>query len=146
MNMTKVKMTMFAVVALALAMAMPAFAQDTTQPSTQATPSTGQQQPSQSGSQPMQQPEMSAPAPTQPEPGTGSAVSGTNPQPSQDSQTLSGIISADGKTFNSNGTTYTISNPNSVKAYANQPITVGYEMGSNNSIRITKVMLTKPQQ
>ena len=64
----------------------------------------------------------------------------------QHGQTLSGTISADGKTFNSNGTTYTISNPNSVKAYANQPITVGYEMDNNNSIRITKVMLTKPQQ
>jgi hypothetical protein len=59
---------------------------------------------------------------------------------------LTGTISADGKTFNSNGTTYSISNPNSVKAYANQPITVGYEMDSNNSIRITKVMLSKPQQ
>ena len=79
-------------------------------------------------------------------PDPGAAVSGTNPQTSDGSQTLSGTISADGKTFNSNGTTYTISNPNSVKAYANQPITVGYEMGNNNSIRITKVMLTKPQQ
>ena len=64
----------------------------------------------------------------------------------QQGQTLTGTISADGKTFNSNGTTYSISNPNSVKAYANQPITVGYEMDSNNSIRITKVMLSKPQQ
>ena len=141
MTMTKVKMTMLAVVALALAIALPAFAQDTTQPSTPANPSTGQQT-NQSGSQPMQQPEMSAP--TQPDP--GAAVSGTNPQTSDGSQTLSGTISADGKTFNSSGTTYTISNPNSVKAYANQPITVGYEMASNNSIRITKVMLTKPQQ
>jgi hypothetical protein len=141
--MTKIKMTMLAVVALALAIALPAFAQDTTQPSTPANPSTGQQT-DQSGSQPMQQPEMSAPAPTQTE--RGAAVSGTNPQTSDGSQTLSGTISADGKTFNSSGTTYTISNPNSVKAYANQPITVGYEMGSNNAIRITKVMLTKPQQ
>ena len=144
--MTKIKMIMLlAVVALALASALPALAQDTTQPSTQAYPSTGQQPPDQNGSQPMQQPEMNQ-APTQPNQGTGSAVSGTNAQTSQDSQTLSGTISADGKTLNSNGTTYTISNPNSVQAYANRPITVGYEMGSNNSIRITKVMLTKPQQ
>ena len=56
MTMTKIKMTMLAVVALALAIALPAFAQDTTQPSTPANPSTGQQT-DQSGSQPMQQPD-----------------------------------------------------------------------------------------
>jgi opacity protein-like surface antigen len=141
--MTKIKMMMLAVLALALAVALPAHAQDTSQPSTQAYPSTQQQSPDQNGSQPTQQPEMTQPAPAG-QPGN-SSVSGNNAQAQAD-QTLSGTISADGKTFNSNGTTYTVSNPNSVQAYANQPITVGYEMGSNNSIRITKVMLTKPQQ
>ena len=70
-------------------------------------------------------------------------MSGAN---SQAGQTMSGTISADGKSFAGNNTTYTISNPNSVKAYANQPISVEYEMDTNNSIRITKVFLTKPQQ
>jgi hypothetical protein len=144
--MTEIKMMMLAVLALALAMALPALAQDTTQPSTQANPSTGQQQPDQSGSQPMQQPEMSQPAPTQPNQGTGSAVSGTNPQAPQGAQILSGTISADGKTFNSNGNSYVISNPNSVKPFAGQPVSVGYETDANNSIHISKVMLSHPQQ
>ena len=59
---------------------------------------------------------------------------------------MSGTISADGKTFTSNNTTYNVSNPNSVKAYANQPISVEYEMDTNNSIRVTKVILAHPQQ
>ena len=144
--MTKIKMMTLAVLALALAIALPAIAQDTTQPATQANPSTGQQQPDQSGSQPMQQPEMSQPAPPQPDQGTGSAVSGTNPQASNGSQTLSGTISADGKTFNSNGNSYAISNPNSVKPFAGQAVSVEYETATNNSIHITKVMLGHPQQ
>jgi hypothetical protein len=59
---------------------------------------------------------------------------------------MTGTISADGKTFTSNGTSYTVSNPNSVKPYANQPVTVGYETDANNAIRITKLMMNKPQQ
>jgi hypothetical protein len=131
---------MLAVLALALAIALPAIAQDTTQPSTPANPSMGQP-PDQNSTQPMPQADNGQAVQSQSNQATGSSAS-TDSQ----GQTLTGTISADGKTFNSNGTTYNISNPNSVKAYANQPITVGYEMGDNNSIRITKVMLTKPQQ
>lgn len=138
--MNKIKM-MLAVLALALAIAMPAVAQDTAQPSTPANPSMGQP-PDQNSTQPMPQPDngQAVQSPSNQAAGSSAATD------SQLGQTLTGTISADGKTLDSNGTTYTISNPNSVKAYANQPITVGYEMGDNNSIRITKVMLTKPQQ
>jgi hypothetical protein len=120
---------------------MPAVAQDTAQPSTPANPSMGQP-PDQNSTQPMPQPDNGQAVQSQSNQTTGSSAS-SDPQ---QGQTLTGTISADGKTFNSNGTTYSISNPNSVKAYANQPIMVGYEMDSNNSIRITKVMLSKPQQ
>jgi hypothetical protein len=132
---------MLAVLALALAIAMPAVSQDTAQPSTPANPSMGQP-PDQNSTQPTPQPDTGQAVQSQSNQTAGSSAS-TDPQ---QGQTLTGTISADGKTFNSNGTTYSISNPNSVKAYANQPITVGYEMDSNNSIRITKVMLSKPQQ
>ncbi len=138
--MTKIKM-LLPVLALAVVIAMPAFAQDTTQPSTPANPSMGQP-PDQNSTQPMPQPANGQAMSPQSNQDAGSSAS----TDSQGGQTLTGTISANGKTLSSNGTTYTISNPNSVQAYANQPITVGYEMGSNNSIRITKVMLTKPQQ
>ena len=94
------------------------------------------QQPDQGGSQPMQQPEMSRRP-------NAAGVAGSRRKRYEPANVgwLADFIrnyQRDGKTFNSNGTTYTISNPNSVKAYANQPITVGYEMASNNSIRITR--------
>jgi hypothetical protein len=137
--------TMLAVLALAVAMAMPAFAQSTSsQPTDQSSPSMSQPQDQNSQqATPQASPDASQPAQPQSDQGAASAMSGGD---SQASQTMSGTISADGKTFNGNNTTYTISNPNSVKAYANQPISVGYEMDTNNSIRITKVFLTKPQQ
>jgi hypothetical protein len=138
--MTKIN-TIFAALAIALVIAMPAVAQTTTQPPPTANPSMGQS-PDQNSTQPMPQSDSGQAVQSQSNQSAGSGVS-TDPQ---QGQMLTGTISADGKTFNSNGTTYTITNPNSVKAYANQPITVGYEMDSNNSIRITKVMLTKPQQ
>ena len=134
-----------AILALAAAMAMPAFAQSTSsQPADQASPSMAQP-PDQNSQQatPQASPDASQPAQSQSDQAAGSAMSGAG---SQAGQTMSGTISADGKTFSSNNTTYNISNPNSVKAYANQPISVGYEMDANNSIRITKVYLTKPQQ
>jgi opacity protein-like surface antigen len=136
---------MLAVLTLAVAIAIPAVAQDTTQPSTQANPNMSQPT-DQSSTRPMQQPDSSQASQSQSNQAGNSAssASGTGTD-TQAGQTLTGTISADGKSFNSNGTTYTISNPNSVKPYANQPITVGYEMDNNNSIRITKVMLTKPQ-
>jgi opacity protein-like surface antigen len=131
---------MVAVLALALAIAMSAVAQDTAQPSTPATASTGQP-PDQNSAQPTPQP-GNGQSQSQPNQAMGSRAT----TDTQSGQTLTGIISSDGKTFNSSGTTYSISNPNSVKAYASRPITVGYEMDTNNSIRITKVMLSKPQQ
>lgn len=134
------KMTL-AVLAFALVLAMPALAQDTTQPSAPANPSMGQS-PDQNSTPAMPQTDNGQAVQSQ----SNQAATTAGSTGSQDGQTLTGTISADGKSFNSNGTTYTISNPNSVKAYANQPITVGYEMDSNNSIRITKVMLNKPQQ
>lgn len=143
---------MLAVLALALVIALPAVAQDatqqnqspdqnTSQPSTQANPSMAQP-PDQNSTQPAQQSGNSQGAQSSQSAGSNATSMGPD---SQVGQTMTGTISADGKTFNSNGTSYTISNPNSVKPYANQPITVGYDMDTNNSIRITKVMLTKPQ-
>lgn len=132
---------MLAVFALAAAIAMPAFAQSSSsQPMNQTNPAMTQS-PDQNSTQ--EQRGASQPAQTQSAQPAGSDANGMN---SQSGQTMSGTISTDGKQFSSNNTTYNISNPNSVKAYANQPITVGYEMDTNNSIRITKVMLTKPQQ
>ena len=132
---------MLAVLALAFAIAMPAFAQSTSsQPTDQANPS--MTQPPDQNSQPAP-PDASQPAQSQADQAAGSSMSGAN---AQTGQTMSGTISTDGKQFSSNNTTYNVSNPNSVKAYANQPISVEYEMDTNNSIRITKVFLTKPQQ
>src|ERR1700760_1541181 len=134
------KMTL-AILALAMAVAVPAIAQSTSsQPTNQANP-TMTQPPGQNS--PQASPDSSQPAQSQSGQAAGSAVNGMN---SQSGQTLSGTISSDGKTFASNDKTYNISNPNSVKAYANQPITVEYEVDTNNSIRVTKVFLTKPQQ
>ena len=129
--------SIFAILALALAMTMPALTQNTTQAPAQTNPNMGQS-PGQN-SQPMQQPNA-AQAPSTQVPTTSAGTS------SESAQKLSGTISADGKTFTSTGGTYNISNPNSVKAYANQPITVEYEMDSNNSIHITKLMLPNPQR
>ena len=74
------------------------------------------------------------------------AAAGANGMNSQPGQAMSGTISTDGKTFTSNNTTYTVSNPNSVKAYAGQPVSVEYEIDTNNSIRVTKVILAQPKQ
>ena len=138
--------TLTAIFALALAMAVPAIAQNSNQP-TQVSPNAGQQ-PDQNQTQPLTAPDATQPGQRQSDQSTNSAVSGSNAPAQASGQTLSGTISSDGKTFKSSGnnTAYTISNPNSVKAYANQPITVEYEMDANNSIHISKVMLSKPQQ
>ena len=136
--------TITVILALALGFALPALAQSTTtsQPPTQDNQSMGQQ-PDQSGGQTMQQPNANPPAQAQPNAAGGSSVSTATPDATQ---TLSGTISADGKTFNSNGNSYVISNPNSVKPFAGKPVTVKYEADTNNSIHITAVMLSHPQQ
>ncbi len=128
---------MFILLALALAVPTLLLAQSTTtQPPTQANP--GMAQPPDQNAQP----EASEPAPTQPDQAAGNSGNGVNSQ----AQTLSGTISADGKTLTCSNTTYNISNPASVKAYANQPVSVEYEMDTNNSIRITRIILQRPQQ
>ena len=134
------KISILAVLAIALAVPTLMLAQSTTtQPPAQANP--GVTQPPDQAAPPAQ-PEASEPAQPQSGQAAGSSVNGMN---SQD-QTLTGTISADGKTLTCSDRTYTISNPNSVKAFANQPVTVGYEMDTNNSIRVTKLMLKHPQQ
>jgi hypothetical protein len=136
--------TLTAILALALGLAVPALAQNTNQP-TQVNPNAGQQ-PDQNQTQPMTAPDVTQPGQTPSEQSPNSAVSGSNAPAQLSGQTLSGTISADGKTFNSNGTSHTISNPNSVKPFAGQPVTVEYEADTNNSMHITKVMMSKPQQ
>lgn len=135
------KISILAVLAIALAVPTLTLAQSSTTqpPATPANPS--MTQPPDQNSQ-SAQPEASEPTQSQSEQAAGSGANGMNSQ----NQTLSGTISADGKTLTCSDKTYTISNPNSVKAYANQPITVEYEMDANNSIRVTKIMLTRPQQ
>lgn len=133
------KISILAVLAIALTVPTVTLAQSgSTQPS-QANP--GMTQPPDQAAPPAQ-PEASAPAQTQSDQAAGAAANGMNSQ----NPALTGTISADGKTLTCSDRTYTISNPNSVRAYANQPITVEYEMDTNNSIRVTKIMLKQPQQ
>ena len=129
--------TFVAVLALALAFALPALAQNPNQP-TQVSPNAGQQ-PDQNSPQPMTAPDVTQPGQTQTQQGPGAAVSGSNAPSQTAGQTLSGTISSDGKT-------YSISNPNSVKPFAGQPVTVEYDMDNNNSIHVSKVILSHPQQ
>src|SRR5215471_18957502 len=144
------KISILALLAIALALPTVAFAQSTSsQPSDQASPTMTPppDQNSQSAQpQATQPPDQNGPAAqpqaTQPQmPSDQTSASGVNGTNTQSGQTMSGTISADGKTFTSNNMTYNVSNPNSVKAYANQPISVEYEMDTNNSIRVTKVIL-----
>lgn len=132
------KISILAVLAIALAVPAVTFAQTTTTPPTAANPN--MTQPSDANTQPAQ-PSTGQPAQSQSD-RAGSSANDVNSQ----NQTLTGTISADGKTLTCSDKTYTISNPNSVKAYANQPISVEYEMDTNDSIRITKIMLARQQQ
>jgi hypothetical protein len=126
-----------AILALALAFALPALAQSTAPPSP-TNPTMGQQ-PDQSTSQPTQPPNATQPPSNQ----AGATSSyGAN---TQTNQHLSGTISSNGKTFTSSNGTYNISNASDAKEFANQPVTVEYEMDGSNTIRITKVMLARPQ-
>ena len=145
------KISMLSLLAIALALPSLMFAQSsTTQQPGQPDPSTAQQSPPANPGM-AQPPDQNGQA-TQPEasePGqmqSNQAGTGADGMNSQSAQTLTGTISVDGKTLTSNGTTYNISNPNSVKAYANQPVSVEYEMDTNNSIRVTKLILQRPQQ
>ncbi len=137
--------TFLAILALALVFALPALAQNPNQ-ATQVSPNAGQQPDQNNTPQPLTAPDVTQPGQTQTQQGPASAVSGSNAPSQTGGQTLSGTISSDGKTFDSNGKTYTISNPNSVKPFAGQPVTVEYDMDTNNSIHVSKVILTHPQQ
>lgn len=149
------KISILALLAITLVVPTIALAQSTaSQPSDQASP-TMTPPPDQNSQtaqpQATQPPDQNSPAvqpqATQPQmPSDQTTATGVNGTNTQAGQTMSGTISADGKTFTSNNTTYNVSNPNSVKAYANQPISVEYEMDTNNSIRVTKVILAHPQQ
>lgn len=149
------KISILALLAITLVVPTIALAQSTaSQPSDQASPTMtpSPDQNSQTAQpQATQPPDQNSPAAqpqaTQPQmPSDQTTATGVNGTNTQAGQTMSGTISADGKTFTSNNTTYNVSNPNSVKAYANQPISVEYEMDTNNSIRVTKVILAHPQQ
>ena len=148
------KFSILALLTIALALPTVALAQSTTsQPPEQTSPTmtpppdqnsqTAQPQATQPPDQNSQPAQPQATPQMQSDQSAGTAVNGTSPEAAQ---TMSGTISSDGKTFTSNNTTYNVSNPNSVKAYANQPISVEYEMDTNNSIRVTKVILAHPQQ
>jgi hypothetical protein len=137
--MTKISILALLVVALAVPSLM--LTQNTT--TQQPNPANPSMTPPPDQNSQSAQPDTSQPAQTQSDQAAGTGVNGMN---SKSAQMMSGTLSADGKTFTSNNTTYTISNPASVKAYANQPISIEYEMDTNNSIRVTKVILTQPKQ
>ena len=141
---------------LVLAFAVPslAVAQSTATPAP-AQPDPGMSQQQGQSTQPAQadptQPTQAQPEATQPTPAPmpsdqANGSTATSAATEEQGQTMSGTISADGKTFTSNNTTYKVSNPNSVRPFANQTVTVGYEMDTNNSIHISKVMLKQPSQ
>jgi hypothetical protein len=136
--------TFVAILALALAFAVPALAQNSNQP-TQVSPNAGQQPDQNNSPQPLTAPDVTQPGQTRADQPAGSAVSGSNAPAQTAGQTLSGTISSDGKTFDSNGQTYKVSNPNSVKPFAGQPVTVEYDMDANNAIHVSKVMMSNPQ-
>jgi hypothetical protein len=135
--MTKISILTLLLIALAVPSVM--LAQSTTTQSPQANPSMAQP-PDQNGQ--TAQPEATEPAQTQSDQAAGTSANGMSPQ----AQTLSGTISPDGKTLTCSNATYNISNPASVKAYAGQPVSVEYEMDTNNSIKVTKIILQRPQQ
>jgi hypothetical protein len=56
-------------------------------------------------------------------------------------QTMTGMVSGDGKTITStDNTIYQVSNPNALKNYLNQNVTIKYQFNSNkNSIKVNKV-------
>jgi hypothetical protein len=71
-------------------------------------------------------------------------VNGMNTMPHH---TISGTISPDGKTFTtSDNKVYKVSNPNSVKDYANQQVSVEYQFNTeSNTIHVNKVMMGQQQ-
>ena len=65
------------------------------------------------------------------------SVNGMNTSPHH---TMTGMVGDDGKTFTSNNTTWTVSNPKALKSYQGQNVTVKFQFNSDrNTIRIDKV-------
>jgi hypothetical protein len=63
--------------------------------------------------------------------------SGSTTQPKQ---SMTGMVSDGGKTFTSGTTTYTVSNPNSLKNYDSQTVSVRFLFNTGtNTVRILKV-------
>lgn len=68
-------------------------------------------------------------------------VNGSNTSPHQ---MMTGMVSDNGNSFTSNNTKYQVSNPDALKNYNNQTVTVKYQFNTeSNSIKINKV---NPQQ
>lgn len=124
---------------LALAFAVPALAL------AQSTSSPSPTQPNRQMTPPVQSNPPVATDSAKPGPGQSNQATG-NDTNAQSGQSLKGTISADGKTLTCADKTYTISNPNSVRAFAGQPVTVSYQMDTNNSIHIDSVSLGRQSQ
>jgi hypothetical protein len=123
-----------ALLAIALSVPAVAMAQSTTQDnSAQSTSQQDSMQTSQSNTQADQAKQNQA-AETQ--------MNGMNTSPHQ---TMTGMVSADGKTFTtSDNKVYQVSNPGSLKDYANQNVTVKAQFNTDsNSIKINKVNPSK---
>lgn len=64
-------------------------------------------------------------------------VAGMNTSPNH---TMTGMVSDNGKRFVSNNVSYKVSNPDSLKSYENQNVTVKFQFNTgNNTIRVDKV-------
>ncbi len=68
------------------------------------------------------------------------AANHTNGMNTSPHQMLTGTVSNGGKTFTSSDTAYQVSNPDSLKNYDGQTVSVKFQFNSeNNTIRINKV-------
>lgn len=64
-------------------------------------------------------------------------VDGMNTSPNHE---MTGMVSDNGKRFTSNNVSYKVSNPNSLKNYDNQNVTVKFQFNTtNNTIKVGKV-------
>lgn len=64
-------------------------------------------------------------------------VNGFNTSPHH---TMTGMVGSDGKTIDSDNTTWRVSNPGSLKNYKNKTVTVKFQFNTDkNSIKVNKV-------
>ncbi len=104
---------MIALLALALVVPAMAFAQSSSQSDTQ---NKAQQQEANEAAQ--------------------AQVTGTDTSPHH---TMTGTVGDNGNTLTSNNTVWHVSNPDTLKSYNNQDVTVRYQFNQNNSLKVTKV-------